>query len=267
MPHVMLTCWLAQDCQEMSPHQLRSVQRSIPGVSKMAVFSKNQVPILQAYFGLEPERISVVPFGVDTDHYTAPVDSGPAGGGGLVAIGSDSRRDYATLFEAVRIANVPLALACQPGNIKGLAVPPQVTFLRGAYGEAYRRLLHNADLVVTPTVAPAYPCGQSVVLEAMSMGRATLTTESPAMRDYVENGVNGVLMPAGEPEAVAQQITALLGDADRLRSLGAVAAETVRQRFSLEQMWNAVSELLIAVSKAGVGSAPFLDQRSRSCTS
>ena len=124
VPHVMLTCWLAQDCQEMSPHQLRSVQRSIPGVSKMAVFSKNQVPILQAYFGLEPERISVVPFGVDTDHYTAPVDSGPAGGGGLVAIGSDSRRDYATLFEAVRIANVPLVFACSAPEHQGFFAVP-----------------------------------------------------------------------------------------------------------------------------------------------
>ena len=257
VPHVMLTCWLAQDCQEMSSRQLRSVRRSVPGVSKLAVFSENQVPILQEHFELEPDRLSVVPFGVDTDHYTAPVDGGPPGGEGLVAVGSDSRRDYATLFEAVRIADVPLVVACQPRNLKGLVVPPQVTVLEGAYDDEYRRLLHRADLVVTPTVAPAYPCGQSVVLEAMSMGAATLTTDSPAMRDYVEDGVNGLLMPVGDPEAVAHRITELLGDADRLRSIGVVAAETVRQRFGLAQMWDAVSALLLDVSDGrGIDACP-----------
>jgi glycosyltransferase involved in cell wall biosynthesis len=244
----MLTCWLAEDCQGMSSFQLRSVRRSIRSVSKVVVFSANQVPILQNYFGLEPECIDVVPFGVDTNYYNPSALSGAIGGGGLVAIGGDSRRDYATLAEAVRIADVPLTLVCYPRNIAGISLPPQISVLSGIYHDDYRRLLLSADLVVTPTVAPAYPSGQSVVLEAMSMGRATLTTESPAMREYVTNGVNGVLVPPREPATMAQVIRDLLADAGKRQSLGAAAAQTVRGSFGLEHMWHGVSKLMTAAA-------------------
>ena len=247
VPHVMLTCWLAEDCRRMSPSALRSVRRSIRSISKIAVFSANQVFILQDFFGISSERISVVTFGVDTSYYNPAIMSdSTGGGGGLVAVGGDSRRDYATLLRAVRIANVPLTLACFPRNITGLDLPPHVRLLSGISHDEYRRLVLSADLVVTPTVGPAYPSGQSVVLEAMSMGRATLTTDSPAIRDYVAHGANGLLVPPRDPAAMAELISALLADTDRRQSLGAAAAKTVRERFSLEHLWQSVSGLMIA---------------------
>jgi glycosyltransferase involved in cell wall biosynthesis len=244
LPHVMLTCWLAEDCQRMSRFQLRSVRRSARSISRIAVFSANQVRILHEALGVPPERISVVPFGVDTEYYDPARVSGRVGGGGLVAVGGDSRRDYATLAEAVRIAKVPLTLACYPRNIAGLDLPPQLKVVSGVYLDEYRKLLLSADLVVTPTVAPAYPSGQSVVLEAMAMGRATLTTASPAMQDYITDGVNGVLVPPRDPAAMARLIGALLADDGWRKSLGAAAAETVRERFGLSQMWESVSSLM-----------------------
>lgn len=247
--HVMLTCWLAEDCRGMTASQLRSVRRSIRSVSRIAVFSVNQVAILQEFLGVDPKRISVVPFGVDTGYYSRTNTTGPAGGGGLVAVGSDSRRDYATLFEAVRIANVPLTLVCRPRNITGLDVPGQVKVLSGVFNDDYRQLLLSADLVVTPTLAPAYPSGQSVVLEAMSMGRATLTTDSPAMRDYVCDGVDGILMPPGQPSKIAQLITGLLADSERRESIGGTAERSVRSRFCLDQMWRCISDIMMSEAK------------------
>jgi glycosyltransferase involved in cell wall biosynthesis len=244
IPHVMLTCWLAENCQHMSTSQRRSVCRSMRSISSVAVFSANQVPILQEYLRLEPERVRVVPFGVDTEYYSPSAACGPLGGGGLVAVGGDVRRDYATLIQAIRIADVHLTLVCYPRNIRGLELPSNVTPLSGISHEEYRRLLLSADLVVTPTVAPAYPCGQSVVLEAMSMGKATLTTDSPAIRDYLTDDVNGVTVPPHDPLQMAKLIDSLLGDGKRRQSLGDAAAKAVRERFSLEHMWNGVAGLL-----------------------
>jgi glycosyltransferase involved in cell wall biosynthesis len=248
LPHVMLTCWLAEDCQRMSSAQLRSVRRSIRSVSTVAVFSANQVPILHEVLAVERERINVVPFGVDTQYYDPSAVNGLVGGGGLVAVGGDSRRDYATLAEAIRIADVPMTLVCYPRNIAGLDLPPQIEVRSGVYHDDYRKLLLSADLVVTPTTAPAYPSGQSVVLEAMSMGRATLTTASPAMQEYVTDGVNGVLVPPRDPVAMAQLITGMLADDDRRKSLGTAAALTIRKCFGLEHMWDSVSKLMCTAS-------------------
>jgi hypothetical protein len=259
LPHVMLACWLAEDCQHMSALQLRSARRSVRSISKVAVFSTNQVAILQRFLAVEPERIEVIPFGVDTEYYDDALVPGAAGGGGLVAIGGDSRRDYATLAAAARIADVPMTLVCYPRNIRGLELPPCITVVSGVYKQEYRRLLKSADLVVTPTVAPAYPSGQSVVLEAMSMGRPTLTTDSAAMRDYVTDGRNGMLVPAYEPEAMATLIKFLLADADRRQSLGEAAARTVRESFGLEHMWRSVAKLMKSVmaERAGIPRADW----------
>lgn len=243
-PHVMLACWLAEDCQQMSRGRRASVRRSLASVARIAVFSSNQVDVLRRVLEVDPGRVAVVPFGVDTTLYDATSLAGPRGGGGLVAVGSDSRRDYGTLFEAARLAGVPLTLACQPRNIAHVSVPSWVTVRHDAYGAEYRKLLMSADLVVTPTVGPAYPSGQSVVLEAMAMGRATLTTDSPAMREYVEPGVTGVLTPRGDPDVMARNIRELLADPPRLVRLGDTGAERVRARFGFEHMWQALSEVL-----------------------
>ena len=193
----------------------------------------------------------MIPFGVDTRYYSPSAVDGPPGGAGVVAVGGDSRRDYATLIAAARIANLPITLVCYPRNITGLDLPPQVTLRSDIRHEEYRRLLLAADLVVTPTIAPAYPSGQSVVLEAMSMGRATLTTDSPAMREYVTDGVDGTLVPPGDPVHMADLIGDLLADEDRRQSLGTAAAKTARTFFDLEYLWQNVANLLNTASAPG----------------
>lgn len=246
IPHVMLSCWLAEDSQQMTPGQRDSIRRSMQSVSRVAVFSANQAPILEETLGFPRDRISAVPFGVDTRYYNPSAIEGQAGGGGVLAVGGDSRRDYATLMAAARSADVPVTLVCYPHNISGLELPSQVRVLDPVGHEEYRRLLHAADLVVTPTVAPAYPSGQSVVLEAMSMGRATLTTASPAMSEYVTDGVDGVLVPPRAPAEMAEQIGDLLSDDDRRQSLGEAAGKTTRAFFDLTHMWQDLAQLLNA---------------------
>jgi len=245
-PHVMLVCWLAEDCQRMTPSQRRSVARSLRSVSRIAVFSANQVSVLAECFGVPAAKVCVVPFGVDVDYYSPSRVGGPAGGGGVVAVGSDSRRDYATLFEAARRSEIPIRVACEPRNLHGLAVPPQVTILSGVYDDAYRRLLHQADLVVTATTGPAYPSGQSVVLEAMAMGRPTLTTDSAAMRDYVRDGIDGVLTPRADPGALARRMSELVDSPDRCAALGKSAQRRVRECFDLTTMWDSLIDVMRA---------------------
>jgi hypothetical protein len=249
IPHVMLTCWLAEDCQNMSKVQLRSVRRSLRSVSRLVVFSSNQAAILHHYLGIERERVVTVPYGVDTSYYDPQNLAGPVGGGGLVAVGVDSARDYRTLVEAVRLARVPLTLACNPRNIADLDLPRDVRVLSNLSHQDYRRLVLSADLVVTPTIAPAYPSGQTVMLEAMSMGRATLTTDSTAIRDYITNEIDGVLVPPREPGAMAELIVDLLADTDRLEALGSAANKTVRKRFNLDLLWRNVADVMISTSK------------------
>lgn len=243
-PLVMMTCWLAEDCLSYGARASRSVRRSIGGVSQFTAFSSNQIPTLERMLGVDPQRVSVVPYGIDVDFYSPASSVMPGGGGGILAVGSDSRRDYRTLLRAVEMHAIPLTLVCRPRNLVTLSIPPHVRVLTDVDHKAYRDLLKSADLVVTPTVAPEYPSGQSVVLEAMSMGKATLTTDSAAMRDYVTDGIDGFLVPGGDPLLLADRMTELIDQKPLLDDVGERAAQSARQKFSLEAMWAAVTEVI-----------------------
>jgi glycosyltransferase involved in cell wall biosynthesis len=87
------------------------------------------------------------------------------------------------------------------------------------------------------TTAPRYPSGQTVVLEAMAMGKPVVVTDSPAMRDYVAPDVQGLLVPPADPPALAGAIDALLADGERRRRLGRAGREAVESTFNQEAMW------------------------------
>lgn len=247
-PHVMIVCWLAQDIAEYGRRATRSVQASMASLAAVCVYSSNQVAPLARALGLPIERFHVVPFGVDTDYFDRQHASGDAGGGGIVAVGSDSRRDYATLFAASALTGQKITVSCHPRNLRGLVVPPTVRLV-SVFDSAYRDLLHHADLVVTPTTAPAYPSGQSVVLEAMSMGRATLTTDSPAMREYVDAEETGLLTPPRDPRAMATSIDRAVSDRAFRDRLGDAAATAVRERFTFDTQWASVARVIEEVSR------------------
>jgi glycosyltransferase involved in cell wall biosynthesis len=76
-----------------------------------------------------------------------------------------------------------------------------------------------------------------VVLEAMAMAKPLVVTDSPAMRDYVTPDVEGVLVPPGDPAAVAAAIDDLLADDARRQRLGRAGREAVERRFNQEEMW------------------------------
>ncbi len=71
----------------------------------------------------------------------------------------------------------------------------------------------------------------NVLLEAMARGMPVVATDTPSMREVVEDGVNGCLTPSEDPVRLADTLSLLLADAERRESLARMAAVTVRQRF------------------------------------
>jgi hypothetical protein len=65
---------------------------------------------------------------------------------------------------------------------------------------------------------------------------------SSAVREIVRDGLDGVVVPAGDPQALAQAIDRLMASDDERRRLGARAVDVV-DRFALEKamaQWDAV---------------------------
>ena len=88
----------------------------------------------------------------------------------------------------------------------------------------------------------AYPTGQTVLVEAMALGKACVVTYNAAMSDYITDAV--VAVPLGDPVAVRAAIQGLLDDPERRQTLGGRAKEIAHERFGAEHMWRTVAGCL-----------------------
>lgn len=86
-------------------------------------------------------------------------------------------------------------------------------------------------------VLPSYREGTPrTVLEAMSMGRAIITTDAPGCRETVIDGKTGFLVPVKNAEAVAEKMTEFIEHPELIKTLGAASAEYAREKFSVDKV-------------------------------
>jgi len=77
----------------------------------------------------------------------------------------------------------------------------------------------------------------------MASGRPVVATANPALAEFVENGVTGILVPPGDVDAMAKAIADLLADPDRAAEMGRAAAKEVRKKFTTDLMARALADL------------------------
>lgn len=88
-------------------------------------------------------------------------------------------------------------------------------------------------------------CVTNKVYEAMAMGKAIITQDSPANREIFTHKVNAFLVPPGDPQALAQAISLLVQD-HQLRSTLAKGAENLfKERFVTEKIEEELVGILV----------------------
>jgi len=71
-------------------------------------------------------------------------------------------------------------------------------------------------------------------MEAQTQAVACLSTEVAGIPELIANGENGVLVPPGDPAALAKALDRLMRDPAARNQLGMAGASNLRQRFSFE---------------------------------
>ena len=75
-----------------------------------------------------------------------------------------------------------------------------------------------------------------VLIEAAACERAIVTTDAPGCRDIVLDGVNGILVPIRDSNAVAEALKKLINTPELRKKMGKKGKELVEKDFSLEQV-------------------------------
>ena len=115
--------------------------------------------------------------------------------------------------------------------------------------------LASATIVVLPSYREGLP---KVLLEAAACGKPLIATDVPGCRDIVTHGINGLLVPARDPAALADAIDSLLRDSSLRAAMGVAGREVVLRAFSVEKVAGQVVDLyreLLGMRKHGQQSA------------
>jgi glycosyltransferase involved in cell wall biosynthesis len=102
------------------------------------------------------------------------------------------------------------------------------------------QLMSAATVSVMPSLNEAL---SNVLLESMAAGAPVVATCVGGTPEAIDDGCNGVLVPPGDPRAMASAITALLSDPERARRLGTAARQSINERFSMKRMVSATEQL------------------------
>lgn len=102
--------------------------------------------------------------------------------------------------------------------------------------------LSAADINVLPTFYEGLPL---TILEAMAAGRPTVASRVGGIPDAIENGVSGLLVPAGDPQRLAEAISSLISDPAARMRMGSEAQTRVLQHFTFERQVQATEQMYL----------------------
>jgi len=95
-------------------------------------------------------------------------------------------------------------------------------------------VMQAMDVVVLPSVAKE---GLGVALiEAAFLGKPVVGSDAPGIREVIVDGETGLLAPAGDPEGLAQAISAILDDPAMAERMGESGRARAREMFTIERM-------------------------------
>ena len=207
-----------------------------------------------------PCRATVIRNGIDLDVPRARPDGGdPAT---IVSVARLRRpKDVMTLVRAVAML--------ERGSVRALVVgdgpqraPLAAEVARLGVGDSVRllgerddvaQLLARADLVVLSSTSEGMPM---CVLEAMAAGLPVVASAVGGVPEIVRDGETGILVPPGEPAALAAAIGALIADPARRRRLGEAGRRRAEAEFDVASFRRAHVELYRSLLRARARPAP-----------
>lgn len=191
--------------------------------------------------GVPPDLIQTIHNGVDLERFSF---RGPASAEQALYVGRLSpEKDLETLVRAAALVSrrrpsFRLGIAGEGPcgeRLKSLAgdlgIHEQVRFL-GAVSDV-SALLHTARVFVLSSVSEGLPV---TVLEAMAMGLPVVATAVGGTPEAVDHGVNGLLIPSGDPARLAEAIQQVLDGPDIAARMGRAGRQRVESEFSARGM-------------------------------
>ena len=220
--------------------------------NKIIVTSASMKAEIQGHFHLPPEKIEIVPNGIDTKRYNASVDQSAVKG--RYGVHPDEKlvlcvgrlvpqKGIEYLIRAVpqiarRYPNSKFIIVGEGwlrGHLEYIARSTghqwKITFTGWIPDQELVALLNSADALVVPSIYEPFGI---VALEGMAAGVPVVASDVGGLAEIVEHEHTGILAYSRSPESIAWAVGRVLSDPDHSKELVQNAQEMVQKTYSWE---------------------------------
>ena len=225
--------------------------RVLRGATRLLPWSRWVADSLVSDYGVDPERIEVVPPGVDLGQWS-PGHRGSGGPVKILFVGADLGRKGGLLlleaFRTLRDLGVELHLVTR----ERLAEEPGLSVYNDMQpnSEPLKRLFAESDIFCLPTLADCLPL---VLCEAGAAGLPSVATNLAAVPEIVVEGETGLLVDAGDVGGLIQRLRTLVLAPELRGRMGRAARQHVEKHYDASRNGERIVSCL---REAASGTAP-----------
>jgi glycosyltransferase involved in cell wall biosynthesis len=203
--------------------------------------------------GVERERITVVHSGVDCDRFRAPTSQERADARGALkiadtefvisAVGAlEQRKGHRYLIAAIGAIAASGKFRCfiVGQGLIGRVLQDEIAVIRSLHRikllgrvDDVRELLWASDAFAMPSLKEGLGVA---ALEAMASALPVIASDVGGLREVVEDGRTGIIVPPANPEKIASAIKRLAESPELRSQMSAAARSRVVENYSMEQM-------------------------------
>ncbi len=220
----------------------------------------NSTPVRDALIaedGFNPEKLRVICNGVDMEKFQGVSERDAlfpdVGAGKLIVMVGNMHSDvkghpWLIASAPAVVREFPLTRFVLVGEgiererfanqVRELGLSDNFLFL-GARSDV-PRILSSCDIAVLPSRAEGLP---NAVLEYMAAGLPTVVSRVGGMKDLVEDGVTGLLVPPEDSAALSAAFLRYLGNPDEAQQMAKRGREFVARNFSFDRLVREIDEL------------------------
>jgi glycosyltransferase involved in cell wall biosynthesis len=144
-----------------------------------------------------------------------------------------------------QVPRIRLVAVLRPENVAGLEVPPNVRLHFNLPIGRTNNILAFSRFMVLPLAGSQVPCGHVTLVAAMHLKKAMIISNSQGVSDYVQDGVNSLLVPVGDATALASRIRELWNDPGRCERMAAAGQGFAAVNCSEEPIVNHLRRVLL----------------------
>lgn len=220
------------------------ISRNILKSHALHITASHSNEVLMDYLGAD--WVEVLPNGVDSSKFNYNLDEGESNL--ILFVGRfERRKGIHVLLDSLKYLKNPVKLVIIAPEIDNeyfneimIRIAEEnknkkhaILYLGSLSQGEIVKWQHKATLLACPSLTEDFGM---VIVEAMSCGTPVIASQLGGITDIIDDGENGLLVPGGNPEKLAEAVMYLLGD----ENLQMTLAHEARKKVEKEYTWDAV---------------------------